>query len=149
MSKIIAYCKIGCPHSEATKRFLTESNRSCADEVEIIEVRADHSTVQTIGNQSFNISKDDFFNYVAQKEGVKLNGHHTFPVNIFISSKNTKCFIGGNNELQGIYRTAERTSDVSTLQPHSSCLMEATHLATNDQRRLYCHFLKVLNKIKK
>ena len=146
MSKFIAYCKIGCPHSNATNEFLTNLSSNSDHKVKIISVNTDYFSIISIGNVSFN-SKEDFFKYVASKERVDLDNHKTFPVNIFESSDGIKHFIGGNDKLQKIYSLAQNTSSVSKSKPHQECVSNANGLESDGQKRFYCYFLKVLKKI--
>jgi glutaredoxin len=147
MSKIIAYCKIGCPHSEATTNLLTEISSKYKQSVKIIKVGTDSSNIIYIGDKLFNKSKEDFFKYVAKNESVNLNDHKTFPVNIFMSSDGSKHFIGGNDKLKTIYNLAKNTSIVSISCQHQEFLSNVNELESDGQIRLYCNLLKVLNKI--
>jgi hypothetical protein len=151
MSKIIAYCKNGCPHSEATKKLLSSLQNldqiQKSDQIQIIPVDFDLINGVEIGGQKVQ-SKDEFFNHIATFYNIKLQNHRTFPVNIFVESDGTNHFIGGNDILQDIYKEAESTSDVSSRNPHDNCISKFNSFDTDGQKKLYCHFLKILKKIK-
>ena len=145
MSKIIAICKIGCPHSNETSNLLNQLV-SKGDTIKIIPIDSDYMNVNTYNGKKYNKSKAKFFNFVEEKFQVKLNGHMSFPINIFISG-NHKYFIGGNDILQKIFSRAQETPNIKISDPHNICIENFKDLDNAGHRRLYCHFLKVLNKI--
>jgi hypothetical protein len=152
MSKIIAYCKNRCPHSEATKKLLSSLQNldqiQKSDQIQIIPVDFDFDLINgvEIGGKKVQ-SKDEFFNHIATFYNIELKDHRTFPVNIFVGSDGINHFIGGNDIIQTIYNKADTTSDVSLINPHDKCISNFKSFDIDGQRRLYCHFLKILNKI--
>ena len=147
MVKFTAYCKVWCPHSNQTATLLDVIKQS-GDDVKIIPIQSDNWNVNSIDYKPCNKSKQEFFQYVEKTEGIKINGHSTFPINIFEASNGQKYYIGGNDVFQSIYKKAESTLNVSTLKPHDMCIHNFVELDTEGQRRLFCHFLKLFKKIK-
>jgi len=145
MSKIIAICKIGCPHSNETSWLLNQLV-SKGDTTTIIPIDSDYMNVNTINGKKYNISKFEFFQLVAKDYNINLNGHKSFPINIFKSGKKTY-FIGGNDILQKIFSRAQQTPNIKLSNPNNICIENFKDLDNAGHRRLYCHFLKLLNKI--
>jgi hypothetical protein len=150
MSEIIAFCKNGCPYSNETKWLLTllvsAGNSTKGNSTKIIPIESDYMNVKTINGKEYNKSKSDFFQSVAKDYDIELNNHKSFPVNIFKSGDHTY-FIGGNDKLQDIYKRAQETPDIRISNPGNICIEIFKDLENEGHRRLYCHFLKILNKI--
>lgn len=99
MRKIIAYCRVGCPHSDRTKETL---NNLCSSKL---------STIKIIDVENNNTSKEEATNEIrklfensnnTQKNGVDT--YNVFPKIIYISTSEKPYFIGGNDTLQKIYK---------------------------------------------
>ena len=146
MSEIIAICKNGCPHSNETSNLLKELV-SKGDLIKIILIDSDYMNVKTINGKEYNKSKTDFFNYVQKEFNIDLKGHESFPINIF-KSANKIYFIGGNDILQKIYNKAKQTPNTKISNPDNVCIEHFNNLENSGHRHLYCHFMKLLNKIK-
>ncbi len=144
MSKIIAICKIGCPHSNETSSLLNQLVSK--GDTTIIPIDSDYMNVNTINGEKYNKSKFEYFQSVAKDYNINLNGHKSFPINIFKSGKETY-FIGGNDILQKIFSRAKQTPNIELSKPHNICIENFKDLDNVGHKRLYCHFLKLLNKI--
>ena len=145
MSEIIAMCKIGCPYSNETRDLLKKLKYK-GESTTIIQIDSNNTNVNTINGNEYNKSKDVFFQSVSRDYNIDLNGHKSFPVNIFKSGNHTY-FIGGNDILQEIHNRAQQTPNINISEPHNICIENFKDLDNLGHKRLYCHFLKLLNKI--
>jgi thiol-disulfide isomerase/thioredoxin len=146
MSNFIAYCKIGCPHSEETINLLSEFEQK-GDLINIITLDTDNINILKINNVDYNNSKENFFNqYIKKIESIDIGTHRSFPIVLYKSSDNIKYYIGGNDELQKIYRKALTTEIPKKFERESICIKNFIDFETDGKRRLYCHLLKLFNQ---
>ncbi len=95
--KVIAYCRIGCPHSDQTKETLNKLCSAKFSSIKIIDVENNDKSKKEATeqiNKIFEKSSD------VQKNGIDT--YNVYPRVIFISSSGTPYFIGGNDKLQKI-----------------------------------------------
>ncbi len=86
MRKIIAYCKIECPHSNNTKETLIDLKNNYNINVEINTVSEDE--------------KHD----IIKKTSNITNNYKTFPIIIYQDSMDKMSFFGGNSDLQNLLK---------------------------------------------
>ena len=84
MGKIIAYCRVGCPHSIKTSETLTSFKNKYNIDIKYVE--------------NDNNIKDNL------KKTLKeiIGDHKTFPIILYETSKQQLLLIGGNSDLQNL-----------------------------------------------
>jgi glutaredoxin len=85
MGKIIAYCRLECPHSENTASLLKMHNKLNS---KIIYVKNTNESKQ-------NIKKDLMIQNING-----INNNTTFPIIVYQTSKNDHLYIGGNSDFK-------------------------------------------------
>ena len=152
MGKITAYCKIGCPHSEATAKTLIEFIRPKLNQlsdidrsknsIEIIWIEKSGDSINKIGDQNVNMSKSSFFSSLFSKYGLEeIRSHSTFPLILYTTSEDEQYYIGGNDNFQNIL------SRSSSIESEEDCRNQFKTM-NEGNKRLFCHLLVLLNKTK-
>jgi glutaredoxin len=149
MGKITVYCKIGCPYSEEAAYTLEKTIRPKLEHlsnpnnsIDIIWIEKYGDNVTKIGEKNVNMSKSNFFLKKSSEYGLdEIKNHSTFPLVLYTTSKNEKCYIGGNDKFQKILQ------DVYDVNSKDDC-KNLFKTISDGQKRLFC-FLLILLKSKK
>lgn len=144
MGKIIAYCRVGCPHSENTISLLNNLkhtlliNHNTSNNIEIINVANIEDVKQEL---KFNLK---------QKYNIDAT---TFPIILYETSHNEILHIkGGNSELQKINTQAQQlikeSPDINPQKIARSIKSNSqnNYLTNNYSSRLLCFLLLIYKK---
>lgn len=108
MGKIEAYCRVGCPHSDNTRRVLNIlKEKDPTLKIKIISVENDD-------NEKFRVKND---------LRPIIGNHNTFPIIIYKRSKGKKYLVGGNDVLENImniYRSIDNLTDEENIKKFCS-----------------------------
>jgi glutaredoxin len=122
MGKITAYCRLGCPHSEATINSLTMiSKNNPRAKIKIVDVQ---NTKQS-KNQVITILKSF------------IGDHRTFPMVLYTTSLNETIFVGGNDSFQELLSKAQSLNTLSKYDPeYTQKLSQLLSSNSDDQKRV-------------
>jgi glutaredoxin len=99
MNKIIAYCRVGCPHSDETKELLNNLCSAKLSNIEIIDVKNDD-----ISKKNATSEIKELFNGSNETQKNGIDTYNVYPRIIYISKSNTPYFVGGNDKLKTILK---------------------------------------------
>lgn len=145
MGKIIAYCKIGCPHSEETRNTLKrimmfKPRNNYKIDIDIRDVMTNQNEIISINEDLMNERKDDFLRRLSYDKKLKnieqMRNHRTFPIIFYETSKGDKYLIGGNDKFQNVIKMISDNVDNYKL------------LDTEGEKRLGTSLLLFFEKIK-
>jgi glutaredoxin len=101
MGKIIAYCKIGCPHSEKTRNTLHNLNKQYNINIDI-----------------FNILDSEKHKILEETSKI-TNNYKTFPIIIYENKEKELYFFGGNSNLEELLDNLQNINYCNNLSNNS------------------------------
>ena len=134
MGKIIAYCRLQCPHSENTESLLNAMKQINS---EIIYVENTYMDKENVKNELMKINING------------INNNTTFPIIIYQTSKNDYLYIGGNSDFKKCLNFVDRLpndnlSNLSKIIANT----DAYSIYSSNNRRLISYLISVLKMIK-
>ena len=119
MGKITAYCRIGCPHSDATKYSLEQIKTSYPNaNIEIIPVENNELAKNSIKRSLSSI----------------IGSHSTFPIVLYTKTDNKTFLVGGNDKFQELLSKAKNIFNSPISEQNKQITQNMSGSDTNDTR---------------